>query len=630
MEPQRRYPIGAEVQPHGGTHFRVWAPRPQKVEVVLEAGPGAPATVPLEQQADGYFALLVPQAAEGTRYRFRLDGAGCFPDPASRCQPDGPHGTSQVVDPSGFGWTDSEWQGVSLEGQVLYEMHIGTFTQEGTWSAAQRQLAELADCGITVVEVMPVADFSGRFGWGYDGVGQFAPVRLYGEPDDFRRFVNEAHRLGLGVLLDVVYNHFGPDGNYLAKYSPYYFTDKYEGEWGEPINFDGEHAAPVREFFLTNAAYWIEEFHLDGLRLDATQQIFDASPENILSAIGKRVRQAAKGRKTIIVAENESQLTRLVRPIKSGGYGLDGLWNDDFHHSAMVAMTGHNEAYYTDYLGKPQEFLSMVKYGYLYQGQRYKWQKQRRGTPSLRLAPATFINYIQNHDQIANSGRGERVQFMTSPGRLRAMTALMLLAPGTPMLFQGQEFASSSPFYYFADHKPELALLVGQGRATFLSQFRSLATSEMQPCLVDPADPSTFEQCKLDFSERQRNRPTYDLYKDLLRLRREDPVFSAQIPHGVDGAVLAMECLLLRFFSERGDDDRLLLVNFGIDLHLDPAPEPLLAPPEGMTWQTVWSSEAPRYGGSGTPSLDTEDNWRIPGHAAVVLRPTLTEQENHA
>jgi maltooligosyltrehalose trehalohydrolase len=271
----------------------------------------------------------------------------------------------------------------------------------------------------------------------------------------------------------------------------------------------------------------------------------------------------------------------------------------------------------------------MVKYGYLYQGQRYKWQKQRRGTPGLGLAPAKFVTYIQNHDQIANSGCGERVQFMTSHGRLRAMTALMLLAPGTPMLFQGQEFASSSPFYFFADHKPDLAKLVAEGRAKFLSQFRSLATSEMLPCLADPANPSTFERCKLDFSERERNRRSYDLHRDLLRLRREDPVFSAQTPGGVDGAVLAEECLMLRFFGEAGDD-RLLLVNFGTDLHLDPAPEPLLAPPEGTIWQALWSSEDPRYGGTGTPKLDSEDNWRIPGHAAVALRPTSTEQEDHA
>jgi maltooligosyltrehalose trehalohydrolase len=628
MNLQRRYAIGAELQPAGGTHFRVWAPRPKKVEVVLVAGPGAPAAIQLSPQADGYHAGLVPQAARGTCYRFRIDDAGAFPDPASRFQPDGPHGASRVVDPSVFRWNDSGWQGVGIEeGQVIYEMHIGTFTQEGTWQAARQELAELADCGITVIEVMPVADFPGRFGWGYDGVGQFAPVGLYGEPDDFRCFVDAAHCAGLGVILDVVYNHIGPDGNYLKEFSTDYFTDRYKNDWGESINFDGEKANPVREFFLTNAAYWIEEYHIDGLRLDATQDLFDASPENILTAIGKRVREAARGRKTIVVAENEPQVTKLVRPVESGGYGLDGLWNDDFHHSAMVAMTGRNEAYFTDYAGKPQEFISMVKYGYLYQGQRYKWQQQRRGTPGLGLAPSKFVTYIQNHDQIANAGRGERVQFLTSPGRLRAMTALMLLAPGTPMLFQGQEFAASSPFYFFADHKPDLARLVREGRAKSLSQFRSLATSEMAPYLVDPGSPATFARCKLDFSERERNRGTYDMHRDLLRLRREDPVFSDRIPGGVDGAVLSDACLLLRFFGKSGDD-RLLLVNFGTDLNLDPAPEPLLAPPEGMRWRTLWSSEDPRYGGTGTPPLDSADNWRIPGHAAVALRPAPMEMAN--
>ena len=628
MNIKRRYPIGAEVQQNGGTHFRVWAPTAMKMEVLLESGPGAPATIQLEQQTDGYFAGLAPQAATGTRYRFRLNGAGCYSDPASRYQPEGPHGASQVVDPSSFLWHDSGWQGVGIEGQVIYEMHIGTFTREGTWQTAQRELAELADSGMTVLEVMPVADFPGRFGWGYDGVGHFAPVRLYGEPDDFRLFVDEAHCLGLGVILDVVYNHFGLDGSYLKEFSPDYFTDKYKSEWGDPINFDGETAGPVREFFLTNAAYWIEEFHLDGLRLDATQDIFDGSPENILMAIGKRVREAAGGRKTIIVAENEPQITKLVGQINEGGYGLDALWNDDFHHSSMVAMTGRKEAYFSDYLGTPQEFISMVKYGYLFQGQRYMWQKQRRGTPSLRVAPAKFVTYIQNHDQIANSGSGRRVQFLTSPGRLKAMTALLLLAPGTPMLFQGQEFASSSPFLYFADHKPDLAKLVEEGRKKFLMQFPSLATREMLPCLVDAANLSTFERCKLDFTERESNRQFYDLHRDLLRLRREDPVFIAQTPGAVDGAVVAEECLLLRFFGDT-NDDRLLLVNFGRDLHLDPAPEPLLAPPAGMTWQTLWSSEDPRYGGTGTPPLDSEDNWRIPGQAAVVLRPISTEQDTY-
>ena len=287
--------------------------------------------------------------------------------------------------------------------------------------------------------------------------------------------------------MDVVYNHLGPDGNYLRQFAPDYFTDRHKNEWGDAINFDGPNAEQVREFFTTNAAYWIEEFHMDGLRLDATQSIQDDSDEHILAAITRTVQRAARGRQTIVVGENEPQDVRMLKPVEEGGYGLDGLWNDDFHHSAVVALTGKNEAYYSDYLGRPQEFISATKWGYLYQGQRYKWQRHRRGKPGLGLPPELFVNFIQNHDQIANSGRGERIHLLTSPGRFRAMTALVLLMPSTPMLFQGQEFAASSPFYYFADHDAELARLVRRGRMEFLVQFRSLATPEMLACLADPA-----------------------------------------------------------------------------------------------------------------------------------------------
>jgi maltooligosyltrehalose trehalohydrolase len=332
------------------------------------------------------------------------------------------------------------------------------------------------------------------------------------------------------------------------------------------------------------------------------------------------VRRAARGRATLIVAENEAQQAKLGRPFDQGGYGIDALWNDDFHHSARVALTGHNEAYYGDFLGAPQEFISAVKWGFLYQGQRFSWQKKRRGTPAFDLEPAAFITFTENHDQVANSARGLRTWQLSSPGRYRAMTALLLLAPATPMLFQGQEFAASSPFLFFADHKPELARLVKKGRAQFLSQFPSVARPEMQQLLPDPADPNSFARCKLDLSERQRHGEAYALHRDLLKLRREDAVFRLQRRHGVDGAVLGPQAFVLRFFGENGDD-RLLVVSLGRDLHLDPAPEPLLAPPEGRTWQVLWSSEDPRYGGCGTPPLETESNWHIPGEAAVALRP---------
>src|SRR5438876_4536657 len=328
-EPSRpRLPVGADIVA-GGVHFRVWAPRATRVDGVIERQASTD-TRGLDAEPDGYFSTLVADLSDGALYRYRLDEQErLLPDPASRFQPQGPHGPSRVVDPDRFDWTDRGWRGVTRDGQVPYELHVGTFTCEGTWAAAMRELPALARLGVTVLEVMPVADFAGRFGWGYDGVDLFAPTRLYGEPDDFRRFVDRAHAAGLGVILDVVYNHIGPDGNYLTQFAADYFTDRYKNEWGEAINFDGPNAAPVREFFLTNAAYWIEEFHLDGLRLDATQQIFDHSPENILAAISRRVREAARGRATLIVAENEYQEARLVRPLDQGGYGIDALWNDD-------------------------------------------------------------------------------------------------------------------------------------------------------------------------------------------------------------------------------------------------------------------------------------------------------------
>lgn len=588
-----------------------------------DAGGGA---VPyeLDREGNGYFSGIILDAAPDMLYRYRLDRKNSYPDPASRFQPDGPHGPSQIIDPGEFGWTDGNWRGIQLPGQIVYEMHIGTFTREGTWNEATLELEKLAQLGVTALEIMPVADFGGTFGWGYDGVDLYAPTRLYGMPDDFRRFVDCAHKIGLAVLLDVVYNHFGPDGAYFKDFSDDYFTDRYENEWGMAINFDGKNSAPVREFITANAAYWIAEFHIDGLRLDATQQILDSTSPHVLSEITQSARRAAPGRAIIIVAENEPQHVKLLRPIEQGGYGMDGLWNDDFHHSALVAVTGRNEAYYTDYHGTPQELVSALKWGYLYQGQRYSWQKQRRGTPAFGVSPAAFITYIQNHDQVANSGWGLRLHQLTSPGRCRAITALLLLARATPMLFQGEEFASSSPFLFFADHRPELAKAVRKGRAEFLTQFRTLATPEMQRLVPDPADRATFERCKLDLNEREAHSEAYALHCDLLRLRREDSVFQKQ--GSFDGAVLGSEAFLLRFFdAENGD--RLLLVNLGLDLHLCIAPEPLLAPPERKRWDILWSSESPKYGGAGTAALETEDGWRIPGHAAVVLIPE-TEKSN--
>jgi maltooligosyltrehalose trehalohydrolase len=628
---RRRMPIGAEVQVSQNTssvHFRVWAPQREQIKVLIEGGPGEGTWVPLSRDDDGYFQGLAKNAGAGTLYRFELDGSQTAPDPPSRFQPSGPHGPSQVIDPAAFEWTDGNWKGISPHGQILYEMHVGTFTQEGNWKAAEQQLEELASAGISVIEVMPVADFPGRFGWGYDGVALFAPTWLFGHPDEFRSFVNHAHATGMGVILDVVYNHFGPDGNYLKHFSEGYFTKKYENDWGEAINFDGADSAPVREFFVSNAVHWIDEYHLDGLRLDATQQIFDDSPRHILAEIASSARDAAKKRSILLVAENEPQDSRLVREEEKDGYGLDALWNDDFHHTAIVALTGKREAYYTDYKGSPQEFISAAKYGFLYQGQRYKWQKARRGTSSLDLKPWNFVTFLENHDQVANSARGLRVHRLSQPGGYRALTALLLLGPGTPMLFQGQEFASSKPFLYFADHMPELSQKILKGRGEFLAQFPSMNTPDRSPYLCDPGSPSTFERCKLDFNERLQHAETYALHKDLIKIRKTHAAFQLDEPGTrLDGAVLSGSSFVLRYSvtdgtsEEESGGDRLVIVNLGLDLDLSPAPEPLLAPPANTQWKMIWSSDDPVYGGEGAWEPETENGWKLPGHCTLLMKP---------
>jgi maltooligosyltrehalose trehalohydrolase len=617
----RRLPIGAEAD-GDGVHFRVWAPRSRSVKVLIFDQPemGAlRAEQALESEAEGYFAGRVAGAKAGAHYKFQLD-RGAFPDPASRFQPLGPEGASRVIDPRAFPWTDGAWGGVDREGLIIYEMHVGSFTQTGDWRAAMGQLEELARLGITMIEVMPVADFVGRHGWGYDGVNLFAPTRLYGEPDDFRAFVDKAHSLKIGVLLDVVYNHLGPDGNFLPEFSEAYLSHN-KTDWGNSMNFDGENCGPVREFFLANARYWIEEFHLDGLRIDATQQIFDRSPDHILAAITREVRFAARGRGTYIVGENEPQDARLVRPAELGGFGMDALWNDDFHHSAMVALTGRNEAYYSDYRGSAQEFVSAAKRGFLYQGQYYGWQKKRRGSPCLDLDPARFVTFIQNHDQVANSLSGHRIHTLASAGSLRAMTALLLLGPCTPMLFQGQEFAASTPFLYFADHREELAKAVASGRLEFLKQFPSINAPDAAEMVASPEKEETFLRCKLDFADRERQAGIYEMHRDLIALRRTNPLIGRTQPGTFDGAILNQNALALRYFG-RAQDDRLLLVNFGTTIQFDPCPEPLLAPPEGLCWDVIWSSEDPRYGGAGTAPLESEQgSWRIPAQAAALLAP---------
>jgi maltooligosyltrehalose trehalohydrolase len=596
--------------------------------VVLVTSNGEPARAPvsLTRADDGYFEGTVPEAAAGWRYWLELDGDARLPDPVSRFQPEGPHGPSEIIDPTRFAWTDAGWRGITDRTPVVYEMHVGTFTRDGTFAAACRELPMLARLGVSVIEVMPIAEFPGRFGWGYDGVQSFAPTRLYGRPDDFRRFVNEAHGHGLGVILDVVYNHFGPDGCHLERFSRTYFADL-ATDWGRAINFDQPGCRGAREFVVTNARYWIDEFHLDGLRLDATQSMNDRSRPHIVAEIADAVRQAAGPRRTWIVGENEPQEARYLEPGDAGGHGLDALWNDDFHHTSMVALTGRREAYYTDYLGSPQEFIAAAKYGFLYQGQWYRWQHQPRGTDARDVPASSFVVFLQNHDQVANSQAGLRVHRLSTPSKVRALTTLLLLGPWTPMLFQGQEFQASAPFVYFADHDGALRDSVREGRRQFLSQFPSLAAPAVLETVPDPADPETFVQCTLDHEERIVNADAWRLHQDLIALRRAEPAFFDGERFETDGTVLTPHAFALRFSDTgRGDErdplsDRLLVVNLGIDTFLDVLPDPLLSPYPARQWRTIWSSEDPVYGGGGTPDLVQADGWRLPPECALVLAP---------
>jgi len=556
---RRRRSIGAEIT-GGGVHFRVWAPAHETASVVIEGR-----ALPLEREANGYFSALIRDARAGTRYKFRV-GDGDYPDPASRFQPDGPHGESVVVDPAAFSW---KHENPRIDDRIIMEIHVGTFTPEGTFAAAIEKLPLLADAGINTIEVMPINEFAGRFGWGYDGVDLWAPEHVYGTPDDFRRFVDAAHALNVAVILDVVYNHFGPDGCYVAKFTPLYFTKKYANEWGEAINFDED---GVCEFFAENAAYWIDEFRLDGLRLDATQSI------GRIEAIGEITTRAraATDRKIFIVAENEPQDVRLLKEL-----GVDALWNDDWHHSSRVALGATREAYYTDYAGVAHEFASMARHGFLYQGQWYSWQKQPRGTPSHDIDPRRLVTFLENHDQVANSATGARLD-------RRTLTPLLLLAPQTPMLFQGQEFASSAPFFYFADHKPELAPLVANGRREFLRQFPSITT------FVTPHDEETFLRSKLDWSERDAHADVVAFHRELIALRKTMPRTRPET------AALNDRAFVLRWFEPQ----TLLVVNLGDEL---PQSEPLLAPPRGCEWITRWTDGATTLFTSSADASDRKD-----------------------
>jgi maltooligosyltrehalose trehalohydrolase len=603
-----------------GVHFRVWAPEAAEVEVALDEDGTEPRSLRLSKDADGYFDAVVADAGPGTRYRYRLDGRGPFPDPASRSQPEGVHGPSEVVDPSAFPWNDANWTGPDLDTLVIYELHVGTFTTQGTFAAAAEKLGELAALGVTAVELMPLADFPGERGWGYDGVDLYAPAHCYGRPDDLRRFVDEAHRLGLAVLIDVVYNHLGPDGNYLSQFSSDYFSTTHQTDWGAGPNFDGNRSDGVRFFFIENALHWIHEYHVDGLRLDATHAIIDEGERHILELITDRVHNAgeALGRRTLVIAEDERNLAALVRPRPDGGFGMDAVWADDLHHQVRRAVTGEKDGYYADYTGSSFDIAETLRKGWYYCGQPSPRKCVARGTDPAGVPARCFVVCIQNHDQIGNRAFGERLNHQIDRSAFRAVSTLLLCAAQTPLIFMGQEWAASAPFQYFTDHNDVLGTLVTEGRRREFRHFSSYNDPHIRTRIPDPQADSTFQTAKLDWEERGRepHAATLRLYHDLLALRRTDPAMHAGGTH--DTTSPAEGVVSLRRTSPEGVQELLALVA------LRPG---VVAALSGPGWSVVLTTEDDSYSQyPRRPKISIDAAGAVihfPCPAAVVFRRTI-------
>ncbi|RDD63802.1 malto-oligosyltrehalose trehalohydrolase [Ferruginivarius sediminum] len=507
-------PFGARVNPDGTVRFQIWAPAASKVELVVD---GDSAALPLNQLADGWFAATA-QVSPGSRYRFRIDGGQQVPDPASRFQPEGVHGPSEVVDPHAYSWTNPSWPGRPWHEAVLYELHIGAFTSEGNYAAATEKLTYLRDLGVTAVELMPVAQAAGRRTWGYDGVQLFAPNRAYGRPEDLKAFVDRAHGLGLMVFLDVVYNHFGPEGNYLPLYAPQFFTSAHHTPWGEAIAFDGPHARTVRDFFIHNALYWLTEYGIDGLRLDAVHAIQDNVRTEFLRELAGAVHQRfADTRQVHLVLENDANEARLLD-------AYDAQWNDDLHHALHVTITGETEGYYQDYAGDPVGALGRcLVEGFAYQGEHSAFRDRARGEPSAALPTTAFVGFLQNHDQVGNRPLSERITEQAPREAIPAATAIVLLSPQPPLLFMGEEWAARQPFPFFCDFGPDLADAVLEGRRQEFAAFPGFEAAAARSEIPDPNAPETFERAILDWSalEASRHAEWLAFTRHLLAVRRE-------------------------------------------------------------------------------------------------------------
>src|SRR5438132_408752 len=524
---RRRHPMpfGAEYLNDGKVRFRRWAPKAQGVDLCL----ASQEPLALSKLEDGWFEL-VSYAAADSRYQYQINGQTKVPDPASRFQPSDVHGPSQIIDAAAFEWQDEKWRGRPWEEAVIYELHVGAFTPEGTFAAAEQRLDYLADLGITAVELMPIADFAGVRNWGYDGVLPFAPDNCYGHPDDLKRLIQAAHRKGLMVFLDVVYNHFGPEGNYLRTYAPQFFTDRHQTPWGEAINFDGPDSSVVRDFFVHNALYWLTEYHFDGLRLDAVHAMVDDSTPDILTELASRVRTVIEPQRHVhLVLENDNNTARYLRPNPAGKAELyNAQWNDDIHHALHVALTGEKDGYYADHADCPVQRLGRcLAEGFDYQGQVSSFrQGARRGEASRGLPPTAFVSFLQHHDQLGNRGFGDNSLRVAHCRAVKAAMTIVLLSPSPPWLFMGEEFGAETPFPFFCDFGPDLAKAVTEGRRNEFSRFARFRDPAARSQIPDPNAESTFQAAKLDWSSatEPQHRSWMGFYRKLLETRKREIV----------------------------------------------------------------------------------------------------------
>ncbi len=598
-------PFGAQLLDDGAVRFRLWAPAAQQVEVTFEDK-----KVPLSPCGGGWFETITDEAHSGTQYFFRINGGQQVPDPASRFQPRDVHAPSEVIDSGSFEWHDENWRGRRWEEAVIYELHVGTFTEAGTFSGVQERLDYFADLGITAIELMPVADFPGKRNWGYDGVLPFAPDSSYGRPEDLRSLVQSAHDRGIMVLLDVVYNHFGPEGNYLRAYAPQFFTGRHHTPWGEAINFDGQESRAVRDFFIHNALYWLTEYHFDGLRFDAVHAIVDDSTPDFLTELAQTVRSSIEpDRHVHLILENDNNQSRyLQRTAHCQPRTYTAQWNDDIHHVLHVLMTGEIDGYYADYSGRPiQQLARCLTEGFAYQGERSQYRNgEVRGEPSSELPPTAFVSFLQNHDQIGNRAFGERISKLAGPRAVRAAVAILLLAPCPPLLFMGEEFGAETPFLFFCDFEKELARLVTEGRRNEFARFARFNDPAARERIPDPSSIKTFETSRLDWNEISHadHQAWFRFYRDLLKIRCRHivPRLSSSCSTKVEAHTGASLHLSWQF----SDKSQLTLI---ANLQPEPAPEvtlpdlPILYATEGIdqdilkkgilpAWSVVWFLES--------------------------------------